>query len=157
MSPSSWLPALLALVGRENPNGDAFARNPIAVFGEHASGFLQMLPSTYAAFATLPGGIWNRVANAAAALRYIRARYGSPFNIPNLFGGPYIGYDSGGWLPPGLSMAWNGTGRPEPVGAGSMYAITVNVPPTANAAAVGGEVVRAIQAYEAGNGKRWRS
>src|SRR5262245_1257474 len=35
------------------------------------------------------------------------------------------GYDRGGWLPPGLSLAWNGTGRPEPVGASS---VTINIP-----------------------------
>ncbi|HXJ28452.1 MAG TPA: NlpC/P60 family protein, partial [Streptosporangiaceae bacterium] len=37
-------------------------------------------------------------------------------------------YDSGGHLPPGLSMAWNGTGRPEPVGfGGGPAAITLEV------------------------------
>jgi hypothetical protein len=120
MAPASWLPALLTLVRRES-GGNPRAWNPVSVFGEHASGLMQMLPSTFAQFATVPGGIWNPVANAVAALRYIMARYGSPFNIPNLFAGPYIGYDRGGWLPPGLSMAWNGTGRPEPVGMGGEY------------------------------------
>lgn len=36
----------------------------------------------------------------------------------------YIGFrsfDSGGWLPPGLTLAHNGTGRPERVGAGGGY------------------------------------
>src|SRR5215831_16305130 len=157
MAPSSWLSALLTLVMKES-GGNPRAWNPISVFGEHASGLFQTLPSTYAGFATVPGGIWNPVSNAVAGIRYIMARYGSPFNIPGLFGGRYVGYDRGGWLPPGLSMAWNGTGRPEPVGmGGNYYSITVNVPPTANAAAVGGQVVAAIQAYERGNGKRWRS
>jgi hypothetical protein len=32
-------------------------------------------------------------------------------------GGMVRSYDSGGYLPVGLSMSWNGTGRPEPVGA----------------------------------------
>lgn len=31
---------------------------------------------------------------------------------------PFASYDSGGYLPPGISLAHNGTGRPEPVGAG---------------------------------------
>ena len=30
-----------------------------------------------------------------------------------------LSYDQGGMMPPGLSMAWNGTGRDEPVGGGS--------------------------------------
>jgi hypothetical protein len=34
---------------------------------------------------------------------------------------PYRSYDSGGYLPPGLSLAHNGTGRPEPVGAGDVH------------------------------------
>ena len=32
---------------------------------------------------------------------------------------PVRSYDSGGYLRPGLNLAWNGTGRPEPVGGGS--------------------------------------
>ena len=36
--------------------------------------------------------------------------------------GQFASYDRGGFLPPGLSMAYNGTGRPEPVGGG----LTVN-------------------------------
>jgi TP901 family phage tail tape measure protein len=32
-------------------------------------------------------------------------------------GGRVGSYDRGGWLPPGLSLAYNGTGQPEPVGA----------------------------------------
>lgn len=32
---------------------------------------------------------------------------------------PYNSYDNGGYLPPGMSLSWNGTGRPEPVTTGS--------------------------------------
>ena len=35
-------------------------------------------------------------------------------------------YDRGGWLPPGLSLAMNGTGRPERVGGGGD--IIINAP-----------------------------
>jgi hypothetical protein len=34
-------------------------------------------------------------------------------------GGLVQSYDRGGFLPPGLSMAYNGTGKPEPVGHAS--------------------------------------
>ena len=35
-------------------------------------------------------------------------------------GGLVRSYDSGGYLPVGLSMAYNGTGKPEPVGGGGV-------------------------------------
>lgn len=59
-----------------------------------------------------------------AALGYISANYGSPANIPGLLGGHYQGYDAGGpssWLPPGLTLAVNGTGQPERVLSPSEY------------------------------------
>jgi hypothetical protein len=34
---------------------------------------------------------------------------------------PYASYDAGGYLPPGVSLAHNGTGRPEPVGGGDVH------------------------------------
>lgn len=71
---------------------------------------------------------------------------------------PFASYDSGGYLQPGLTLAHNGTGRPEPVGdVGNTYNINVNVPATAHPAEVGRQVVTAIKAYEQGNGARWRS
>lgn len=36
-------------------------------------------------------------------------------------------YDSGGFLPPGVSMAYNGTGRPEPVGAAAGQEVKVQL------------------------------
>lgn len=71
-------------------------------------------------------------------------------------------FDQGGFLPTGLSMAYNGTGRPEPVipaghlGGGRNYHITVNVPPTANMKQVGRDIVEAIKHYEQGSGPGWR-
>jgi hypothetical protein len=40
--------------------------------------------------------------------------HAAPFGAAR--GGLVTSFDSGGWLRPGLSVAWNGTGRPEPVG-----------------------------------------
>jgi phage-related protein len=93
-SPMSWLGAMQLLVSRES-GGNPRAFNPTSVLGQHASGLLQTLPSTFAAY-SLGGSIWNPIANAIAALRYIRAVYGSPFNIRGLFGGRYVGYALGG-------------------------------------------------------------
>lgn len=47
-------------------------------------------------------------------LNYIKGRYGSPAAAWAHWT-PASGYDSGGYIPPGLSTVYNGTGRPEPV------------------------------------------
>jgi Transglycosylase SLT domain len=114
-APQSWLPALAWLATAES-SGNPNAVDPILVGGQHAEGLLQTLPSTFAEFANpaLDGGIWNPIANAAAAIRYIESAYGSPFNIPGMFHRDK-GYDSGGWLMPGLTLARNNTGQPERV------------------------------------------
>lgn len=51
----------------------------------------------------------NPLANVYASMRYALGAYGSLPAAYNRAGG----YDSGGWLPPGLSMAYNGTGASE--------------------------------------------
>jgi hypothetical protein len=91
-------------------------------------------------------------------LEYIKFRYGSPAAA---WGHEVAAgwYDQGGWLPPGLSLAYNGTGRPEPVGAargGNTYQIIINVPPTANQAEIGRVTVEAIRQYEKRSGTGWR-
>jgi phage-related protein len=124
-APAGWLPALETLVGKES-GGSPTAVNPITVNGEHASGLFQTLPSTYAAYATVPGGIFNPVSDAVAGIRYIMARYGSPYNIPGLMSGNYQGYDAGGWLMPGGPPGVNLSGQPELVlspGQSRAYAI----------------------------------
>lgn len=91
------------------------------------------------------------------------------YNQHNFAGGnphDHIAMDDGGMriLQPGLNVIRNGTGRPEPIGGpaalasmgGNTYNITVNVPPTAHPAEVGRQVITVIQAYEEGNGNRWR-
>jgi SLT domain-containing protein len=114
-APISWLPALAWLTNAES-SGNPLAVDPIKVEGENATGLLQTLPSTFWAYEnpSVPGGILNPVANAAAAIRYIESVYGTPFNIPGMFVHDK-GYDSGGWLMPGLTLAHNNTGQPERV------------------------------------------
>lgn len=127
----SWLEPLEMLVSKES-GGSATAVDPISVDGEHATGLLQMLPSTFAAY-ELPGfsDILNPLDNAIASIRYISAEYGSPSNIPGLEGGSYVGYDQGGWLMPGYHMVANLTGKPEQVipagGVGAGGGVTVNI------------------------------
>ena len=111
--PLSWLGDLEWLVNAES-SGNPSAVDPIVVDGQNATGLLQTLPSTYAEYGGAPGGILNPVDNAEAAIRYIAARYGSPGNIPGI-GVHDSGYDAGGWLMPGLTLAHNNTGQPERV------------------------------------------
>lgn len=91
--PASWLGPLLTLISREsgfNPN----AYN--GVLG--ASGLMQTIPSTFAAYHLEPyGNIFGALDNVIAGLRYILSRYGTIFNVgqataPN----PTNGYYSGG-------------------------------------------------------------
>ena len=91
----SWLPALQQLVKKES-GGNPNAYNGTSVGGQHATGLMQMLPSTFRAYmAAGHGNITNPLDNILSAINYIKARYGSPYNIPHLFGGNYVGYATG--------------------------------------------------------------
>jgi hypothetical protein len=81
--------------------------------GHPSQGLMQVIPGTFAAYAgPFAGlGILNPLANIYAGLNYAMHRYG-----PGLAGlGEGHGYDSGGWLKPGVSLTYNGTGKPEAV------------------------------------------
>lgn len=95
-TPMSWLSGLLRLVQAES-GGNPIAWNPISVGGEHATGLLQTLPSTFSSYAVNGlGDIFNPIANAAAAINYIKRTYGSVYSTP-LFtsAGAYVGYEEG--------------------------------------------------------------
>jgi hypothetical protein len=53
----------------------------------------------------------NPMANVYSSMKYALGAYGSLSKAYDRAGG----YDSGGYLQPGLNLAYNGTGRPEPV------------------------------------------
>ncbi|MEV4093783.1 NlpC/P60 family protein [Streptosporangium saharense] len=74
----------------------------------------------------------------------------------------WVGYDSGGVLPPGVTPVYNGTRRPEYVftqrqmqqmRGGDTYYFTVQVAPTANKAEIGREIVETLVAYKKRGGK----
>lgn len=96
-SPMSWLPKLLDIASRESGNPGQLGTGNASLMNSgpgSASGLMQCMPSTFAEFA-LPGlgDIFNPIANAVAAIRYIKSRYGSPENI---YTGPgYKGYATG--------------------------------------------------------------
>jgi hypothetical protein len=136
--PSVWTDALTRLIMFEsggNPNAinltDSNARA-----GHPSQGLMQTIPGTFAAY-MLPGhgNILNPVDNIVAGIRYILSRYGDIFHTPGMLslarGGGYVGYDNGGWLMPGHTMAYNGTGSPERIlgpGQGASGGMTVVVP-----------------------------
>lgn len=118
--PISWLNGLATIVSREsggNPN--AVNNSDInAALGHPSMGLAQVIQPTFNAYHQ-PGtsnSILDPVANIAAAINYIKSRYGSITAVqqanPAL---PAKGYDSGGYLQPGWNLAYNGLGTPEPV------------------------------------------
>ncbi|HST77291.1 MAG TPA: transglycosylase SLT domain-containing protein [Verrucomicrobiae bacterium] len=113
--PASLLAAVERRINFEsggNPNAinltDSNARA-----GHPSQGLMQTIPSTFAAYAGpyVGLGITNPLANIYAGLNYALHRYGSiaaidPLNRPS-------GYDSGGLLMPGMTLAINKTRKPE--------------------------------------------
>jgi hypothetical protein len=126
--------------------------------GYPSQGLMQVIPQTFRAYAgSLVGrGLHDPLANIFAGLNYALHRYGN-IRGPMLQAG---GYDSGGWLPTGVSLAYNGTGRPErvmgpsqktssdaPLIGGNVY---LTVPQGATAADVVGELEFSLRRAQAG-------
>ncbi|WP_030757181.1 transglycosylase SLT domain-containing protein [Streptomyces sp. NRRL F-5135] len=118
---AQWQAGMNTLITREsgwNPRAinlwDINAKNGIP-----SQGLTQTIPPTFNAYvpkALKSRGILDPVANVAASIRYIVSRYGNITNVQQANASlPPKGYDSGGYLPPGISLVNNGTGRPEPV------------------------------------------
>jgi hypothetical protein len=84
------------------------AQNPTS----SAFGMFQFLDSTWASVGATKTS--DPREQTLAGLKYIASRYGSPIGAWSFWQGHHW-YDQGGWLPPGLSLAYNGTGRPEKV------------------------------------------
>jgi SLT domain-containing protein len=121
--PASWIPDE-ETIGRyessDNPNAINMTDSNAAA-GDPSRGIMQLIGTTFAQY-HVPGtsmNIFDPIANIAAGSRYIGARYGNPGNVPGIIslgqGGKYVGYDSGGVLPPGMTVAVNQTGRPEAI------------------------------------------
>jgi len=130
--------SLIPLWNRES-GWNRFARNPTS----GAYGIPQALPPTKMPFAAQAGGGSNAAAQIAWGLSYIKGRYGSPAGAwahEMRFGW----YDRGGWLPPGLSLALNQTGRPERVGGGDTINVYVTVGHGANPRQAAQEIVKIL-------------
>jgi hypothetical protein len=119
----SFEPGIASLIMHES-GGNPSAINlwdSNAKAGHPSQGLMQTIPGTFheyvlPALASMP--ITDPVANITAGVRYALANYGPGMLMaggrhdPS---GAYIGYDQGGWLQPGFTPVWNGTGAPEPV------------------------------------------
>ncbi|MED0871305.1 transglycosylase SLT domain-containing protein [Bacillus spizizenii] len=104
-TPMSWLPGLMTIAQHEsggNPNAiNLWDSNAKA--GHPSQGLMQTIPSTFNDHkAPGMGNIKNPIHNAAAAIGYIKSRYGSINNVPGIkslnHGGPYVGYANGGLI-----------------------------------------------------------
>jgi hypothetical protein len=174
---ASLILQVLAMLGQSSANLGAVEHrmnqesggNPLAInltdsnaaAGDPSRGLMQTIMGTFEAYRSfsLPNNIYNPESNIFAGLNYA-------LNSPSYRGRSLSsvmlqpgGYDQGGYLPPGLSMAWNGTGRPEPVGHGLGATININVhaSPLAQPADIGRAVVAAIGQFEKRSGAGWRS
>ncbi|MGW7350940.1 aggregation-promoting factor C-terminal-like domain-containing protein [Streptomyces sp. NPDC054784] len=109
------------------------ARNP----SSGAYGIPQSLPASKMASA---GSDWrtNPATQIKWGLGYIKGRYGSPAAAWSFWNrqSPHW-YDSGGMLQPGLNLAYNATGRPEPVLTGSQWNAVMAQPKGGDGASVG--------------------
>jgi hypothetical protein len=100
---SSWTNGLLRLASYESGDpgklgtGNPDLVNNIQVGNEYATGLMQMLPSTFKEFQVSGmNDIKNPIHNIAAAIQYIKHRYGSVYNTPlYTSGGSYMGYATG--------------------------------------------------------------
>ncbi|QSL99670.1 tape measure protein [Gordonia phage Austin] len=82
-----------------------------ATNGTPSKGLMQVIDPTFQQWRdpSLPNDIWDPAANIAASIRYTMGRYGT------LDAWNGTGYDSGGVLPPGFTLAHNQTGGPEAI------------------------------------------
>jgi hypothetical protein len=116
--PTNWASGIMTIMQRESGgNPRAINLNDInAAHGDPSRGLMQVIGATFKAHHQ-PGTSWDiydPVANIAAAINYIKSRYGSIFKVqqanPNM---PPRGYDNGGPVPPGYHFIRNNTGKTE--------------------------------------------
>ncbi|PKW15921.1 tape measure protein [Saccharopolyspora spinosa] len=123
--PASWEGPLRTLIMRESGGNPRAINNwdVNAQRGDPSRGLMQTIGGTFSAYRDkrLSADIYDPIANIVAGINYIKARYGSVFNVQQAVGSTPRGYDSGGWLPPGLSTVYNGTGKPEAVFTHEQY------------------------------------
>jgi hypothetical protein len=143
--PASQWPAFVSVVMRES-GFNRFAQNK----SSGAYGIPQALPPTKLPFAGQAAGGSHAGPQLSWMFDYIRQRYGTPAGAwaHELSAG---WYDRGGWLPTGLSLALNTTGRPERVGGGEQHIILEVRSGGAPADALVAEMIRRYVRVRGGN------
>ncbi len=121
--PSSLMNTTLQRMQQEsggNPNAiNLWDSNAKA--GTPSKGLMQMIDPTFQRWrdSSLANNIWDPDANITGSMRYAIGNYGSlasAFNRPGGYAdGGVVKFDTGGWLQPGFTTAYNGTGKPERV------------------------------------------
>ncbi|MEU2514308.1 hypothetical protein [Streptomyces syringium] len=118
--PASWLDTVLRRMNDESGGNPGIVNTWDVNWqdGTPSVGLMQVIGPTFDAYAGpfrntgpfLYGASIDPLANIYSGLNYAVHRYGSlsALDRPG-------GYDNGGYLPPGLSLVYNGLGRPEPV------------------------------------------
>lgn len=93
-----------------------------AIKGTPSKGLMQVIDPTFATYHDpgLSSNIYDPSANIASSILYAKGNYGSLARAYNRAGGYAEGgrvqsYDTGGWLQPGWTAAYNGTAKPERV------------------------------------------
>jgi hypothetical protein len=86
-----------------------------AKMGDPSRGLMQVIGATFSRYHVpgTSGNIYDPLANIAAAINYAMHTYGRGLMSGGRGMGSGHGYDTGGWLPPGVTLAYNMTGRPE--------------------------------------------
>ncbi|MBF2599407.1 transglycosylase SLT domain-containing protein [Listeria seeligeri] len=101
--PLSWLGPLSVIAQHESGGNPGAVNNwdSNAAKGTPSMGLMQtIMPTFQSNMAAGMGNILNPIHNAAAAINYIKSRYGNVFNVPGIksmaAGGAYRGYRTGG-------------------------------------------------------------
>jgi tape measure domain-containing protein len=160
-NPSAWEQKMMTQIRTESAGNPSVFNNTDsnAQAGHPSRGLLQFIPSTFAQHNITGGDIMDPYAQIAAFIPYVSQRYGMDTNGSPLQVGRGVGYDSGGWLKPGVTQAVNNTGQPEavftaqqlqdmrtagaiPAGAGSTAKAGSST--IAKGISIGGEVINGI-------------
>lgn len=122
---ATWLKGL-EIIAQGESGGNQSSVNTTdsnAQAGHPSAGLMQFIQSTFSSYAKPGYTTWmnpvDQVIADAWSGGYIQQRYGGIDNVPGvksvLGGGAYVGYDSGGWLQPGVTATYNGIGAPEAI------------------------------------------
>jgi TP901 family phage tail tape measure protein len=123
-----WEAGMDTLIGRESGWNPGAQNNwdSNAAAGMPSGGLTQTIQPTFMSNRNpaLSANMFDPVANIAASINYIRSRYGDISAVqqanPSL---PAKGYDSGGWLMPGVQQVVNASQRPEPVFSAAQWEV----------------------------------